>query len=296
MSHIVTAYKSLSPNEYTITPFRAFASHVYTVVSGSTVNSVDVQVSLGVKFDTASQGLRVKDDKHELFDSVVQTFYSPIPFASYGILSSSYHPTESVFVVSVTQDIFGEEIKPGTFTIQVGTSSSIDDGFGNLIVSQSGTGSKIGRIFYDKGIAIIKPTSSIAGGGLTKDGICIVSGTNVQIQLTSSVVLFEHNIRVRLNPTDFIYSVYNPSVNKNMFTGSNLTTTSSITPLELMASRSLFPFTRTDNLEPSQSLYPYITTIGLYNPDNELVAVAKVSNPIQRTDFSVQTFVVKFDT
>jgi hypothetical protein len=271
----VTAYKSLSPNEYTITPFRAYAPHVYTYVSGSTNNSVDIQVSLGIKFDTASQGLRVEDDKYELFDSVVQTFYSPIPYTSYGIQSSSYHPTGSVIVVSATQDIFGEEVKPGTFTVQVGTSSSVDDGYGNLIVSESGTGSKIGRIFYDKGIAIIKPTSSIAGGGLTRDGICIVSGTNVQVQFTSSVKLFEHNIRVKLNPTDFLYSVYNPSANKNMFTGS------STTPLELMA---------------SQSLYPYITTIGLYNPDNELVAVAKVSNPIQRTDYSVQTFVVKFDT
>ncbi len=259
----VTAYKSLSPNEYTITPFRTYASHVYTYVSGSTNNSVDVQVSLGIKFDTASQGLRVEDDKYELFDSIVQTFYSSIPYASYGIQSSSYHPTGSVFVISATQDIFGEEVKPGTFTVQVGTSSSIDDGYGNLIVSESGTGSKIGRIFYDKGIAIIKPISSIAGGGLTKNGICIVSGTNVQVQLTSSVKLFEHNIRVKLNPTDFLYSVYNPSANKNMFTGSFST------PLELMT---------------SQSLYPYITTIGLYNPDNELVAVAKVSNPIQRTD------------
>jgi hypothetical protein len=262
----VTAYKSLSPNEYTITPFRAYAPHIYTYVSGSTANSVDVQVSLGIKFDTASQGLRVEDDKYELFDSIVQTFYSPIPYTSYGIQSSSYHPTGSVFVVSATQDIFGEEVKPGTFTVTIGNSSSIDDGYGNLIVSESGTGSKVGRIFYDKGIAIIKPTSSIAGGGLTK---------NVQVQFTSSVKLFEHNIRVKLNPTDFLYSVYNPSANKNMFTGS------STTPLQLMA---------------SQSLYPYITTIGLYNPDNELVAVAKVSNPIQRTDYSVQTFVVKFDT
>jgi len=271
----VTAYKSLAPNEYVITPFCAYASHVYTYVSGSTTNSVDVQVSLGVKFDTASQGLRVEDDKYELFDSVVQTFYSPIPYTSYGIQSSSYHPTESVIVVTATQDIFGDKVKQGTFTVQVGTSSSIDDGYGNLIVSESGTGSKIGRIFYDKGIAIIQPTSSIVGGGLTKNGICIVSGTNVQVQFTSSVKLFEHNIRVKLNPNDFVYSVYNPSANKNMFTGS------STTPLQLMA---------------SQSLHPYITTIGLYNPDNELVAVAKVSNPIQRTDYSVQTFVVKFDT
>jgi len=204
----VTAYKSLAPNEYTITPFRAYASHIYTYVSGSTVNPVDVTVSLGIKFDTASQGLRTEDSTYELFDSIVQTFYSPIPYTSYGIQSSSYHPTGSVFVVSATQDIFGEEIKPGTFTVKIGTSSSIDDGY-------------------------------------------------------------------KLNPTDFLYSVYNPSANKVMFTGSTAT------PLELMA---------------SQSLYPYITTIGLYNPDNELVAVAKVSNPIQRTDYTIQTFVVKFDT
>ena len=271
----VTAYKSLAPNEYTTTPFRTYAPHVYTYVSGSTANSVDVQISLGIQFDTASQGLRVENTQQELFDSVVQTFYSPLPYGMYGIQSSSYHPSGSVFVVSVTQDIFGEEIKPGTFTVQVGTSSSVDDGYGNLIVSQSGVGYNVGRIFYDKGIAIIKPTSSIAGGGLTSNGICIVSGTNVQVQFTSSVKLFEHNIRVKLNPTDFLFSVYNPSVSKSMFTGSTST------PLELMT---------------SQSLYPYITTIGLYNPDNELVAVAKLSNPIQRTDYSIQTFVVKFDT
>lgn len=274
MSRFATAYKSLAPNEYTITPFRAYASHTYTYVSGSTSNSVDAQVSLATEYVTGS-GLRVENSQQELFDSIVQTFYSAIPYASYGIVSSSYHPTSSTVVISVTQDIFGEEIKPGSFTVRVGTSSSIDDGNGNLIVSQSGTGSIIGRIFYDKGIAILQPTQSISGGGLTKNGICIISGTNVQVQFTSSVKLFEHSIRIKLAPTDFLYSVYNPSSTKQMFTGS------SQTPLQLMA---------------SQSLYPYVTTIGLYNQDNELMAVAKLSNPIQRTDYTTQTFVVKFDT
>jgi hypothetical protein len=146
---------------------------------------------------------------------------------------------------------------------------------GNIMVSQSGTAYTIGRIFYDKGVAVLQPTSSISGGGLTKDGICIVDGTTVQVQFSSSVKLFEHNIRVRLEPTDFLYSVYNPSATKQMFTGSTQT------PLSLME---------------SQSLYPYITTIGLYNQDNELMAVAKLSNPIQRTDYTTQTFVIKFDT
>lgn len=270
----VTAYKSLAPSEYTITPFRTYASHNYVYVSGSVNNSEDVQVIRGVKYITGS-GLRVENLNQEVYDSIIQTFYSPIPYTSYGIQSSSYHPSQSMFVVSVTQDIFGEEIKPGTFSVTVGTSRSYDDGSGNLIASSSGVGDIVGRIFYDKGIAILKPTSSIVNGGLTKDGICIVDGTNVQIQFTSSVKLFEHSVKVKLNPTDFLYSIYNPSAVTGMFTGSTAT------PLELMA---------------SQSLYPYITTIGLYNPNNELMAVAKISNPIQRTDYAVQTFIVKFDT
>lgn len=269
----VTAYKALASNEYTITPFRGYASHNYTYTSGST-SGVDVQISLGTKYVTGS-GLRIENNQNELYDSVVQTFYSPIPYTSYGIQSNSYHPTSSVFVISITQDIFGEELKPGTFSVRVGTSSSYDDGIGNLIVSESGIGSYVGRIFYDKGIALLKPTSSIIGGGLTRNGICIVNGTSVQVQFTSSVKLSEHNIRVNLSPTDFVYSVYNPSVTKVVYTGSNFT------PLQLMS---------------SQSLYPYVTAIGLYNENNELLAVAKVSNPIQRTDYTTQTFVVKFDT
>jgi hypothetical protein len=218
----------------------------------------------------------VENDTQELFDSVVQTFYSPAPFAEYGTISgSSYQPTGSVFVVSITQDIFGEEIQPGSFSLSVGGSSSFDDGLGNLIISESGIGYTVGRMFYDKGVALFQPTESIVGGGLTKNGLCIVEGTQVQTSFTSSVKLFEHNIRIRLTPIDFLYSLYNPSVTKTPFAGST------ITPLEMMV---------------SQSLLPYATSIGLYNQYNELMAVAKLSNPIQRTDYSTQTFVVKFDT
>lgn len=273
MNNRVTAYKSVSPNEYKITPFRTYASHDYTYVSGSTNNSTDVQILPASKYSNTTE-LRIENQQQELFDSVIQTFYSDIPYASYGIVSSSYYPSQSVFVVSVTQDIFGEEIKPGTFSVKVGSSMSYDDGMGNIIVSSSGVGNIIGSIFYDKGIVLLKPTSSIVGGGLTNNGICIVNGTNVQVQFTSSVKLFEHSVRVKLNPTDFLYSVYNPSVTRVL-------SNTNVTPLELMS---------------SQSLYPYITTIGLYNQNNELLATAKISNPIQRTDYTIQTFVVKFDT
>jgi hypothetical protein len=46
----------------------------------------------------------------------------------------------------------------------------------------------------------------------------------------------------------------------------------------------------------SSYFVPYVTTIGLYNDQYELLAVAKVSEPIQRTFDVTQTFTVRFDT
>lgn len=283
MTNPVTAFKSLAPNEYTITPFPAYASFQYTYTSGSTNNSDDVNILRAVEYTSTPAARITPNVEHDLFNSVIQSFYSPLVYSSYGIQSSSYKPTGSTFIVSVTQNVFGEEIVPGSFSISVGTSSSYDDQHGNLIVSQSGTGSILGRIFYDKGIVVIKPTSSISGGGLTKDGICIVSGTNVTVNFTSSMMLYEHSVKVRLNPTDFNFSLYNPTVQKTFYTGSTST------PLTSMISRSLYP-------QDTTYLAPYVSSIGLYNAQNELIAIAKVSNPIQRTFDSTQTFVIKFDT
>lgn len=275
MTKPVTAFKSLAPNEYTKTPFRAYSPQSYTYVSGSANNSVDVNFLFGRKYTTAS-GLRVENAEQELFDSVIQTFYSVLPSIQYGITPASYIPTGSVYVVSVTQDIFGEQIEPNTMKVTIGTSASYDDGKGNMFVSSSvGSGSIIGSIFYEKGVVLFKTTSSISGGGISNDGIYVGNGDSVQVQFSSSVMLQEHAVRVRINPTEYNYSLYNPTTNKIMYTGS------ASLPRDLMA---------------SQSLLPYITTIGLYNDANELVAVGKLSNPIQRTSDSTQTFVVKFDT
>lgn len=266
-------FKSLAPNEYTITPFEAYYKYNYTYVSGSANNSSDVEWFYGEEF-VVENGLRVENIKYDIFDSVIQNFYSAIPYTAYGTNITSYIPTRSVYIVSVTQDLFGEKIVPGTFSVKVGTSQSYDDGKGNIIISSSGVGSVVGRIFYDKGVAIIKPTASIAGGGFTNDGIFIDNGTSVQTRFTSSVKLYENSIKVKLEPTDFLYSLNNPTV-KTPLSGSEKT------PVELQVSGTMLPYT---------------TTLGFYNEKNELLLVAKPSVPIQRTSDSIQTFIVKFDT
>jgi hypothetical protein len=267
-------FKSLTPTEYTIVPFPAYYKYSYTYTSGSTNNSEDVRILYGEKFLDSSGVIRTVNNTYELFDSVMQTFYSPIPYATYGIISaSSYIPSHSVFVVSITQDLFGEKVAPGSFTIKVGTSESYDDGSGNVIVSSSGTGSIIGRIFYDKGIALLKPTSNIVSGGLVRDGICIVSGTSVTVNFSSSVTFYENAFKVKLKPTEFLYALNNPTIQSSV-------SGSGTTALQLMN---------------SGSLLPYVTTIGFYNRKNELVLVAKPSVPVKRTSDVTQTFIVRFD-
>lgn len=274
----VTAYKTLDASDYTVTTFPAYSPYSYTYVSGSSSDRDDVQVLYGYQYTTAS-GFRVENFQQELFDSVVQNFYSELPYATYGITSDAYHPTGSVYVVSITQDLFGEQIVPKSFSVVIASTSSYDDGKGNLIASSSGTGGIIGRIFYDKGIAIFNPTSStallLAGGGMSNKGICILNGTSVKINFSSSIKIEEHYVRAVINPAEFNYSPYNPSVSKSLFSDS------SSKPISLMQ---------------SGMLAPYITTIGLYNPDNELVAIGKLSTPIQRSFDTTQTFIIKFDT
>lgn len=40
---------------------------------------------------------------------------------------------------------------------------------------------------------------------------------------------------------------------------------------------------------------PYVTTIGLYNDQNELLAVAKLAKPIPISQHTDMTFIVKYD-
>lgn len=266
-------FKSLSPSDYTITPFEAYSSYEFEYVSGSLTNSEDCQLLVGTKAPTGSDFVRVPNEQYELYDSVIQSFYRGIAGAQYGVVEgTTYEPTQSFFLVTVTQDLYGNRIVPGTFSFSVGASSSYDDGKGNLIVSESGTGSVIGSLFYDKGIAVLKPTVGLVGGGLTGNGICIVSGTRVVTTFTSSVQLYEHSIRVKLSPTEFHYPINNPSLETDV---------GGVTPLDMLV---------------SGTLKPYVTTIGLYNDNHELLVVAKLSTPVQRTSDLAQTFILKFDT
>lgn len=264
-------FKSLSPSDYTIVPFEAYSSFAFEYVSGSLTNPEDCQVLVAIAAPSGSDVVRTPTEEYELFDSIIQNFYRDVAAAQTGYVEGeSFIPSSSAYVFTVTQDLYGNRIVPGTFSIGVGTSASIDDGKGNIYVSSS----IVGRVFYDKGIAIVSRSFGIPSGGLTTNGLCIVSGTQVQTRFTSSVQLYEHSIRIKVNPTEFLAPINNPSMTEPM---------GDSTPLEWLQSG-------------SGSFKPYVTTIGLYNDNHELLVVAKLSSPVQRTSDLIQTFVLRFDT
>ncbi len=49
------------------------------------------------------------------------------------------------------------------------------------------------------------------------------------------------------------------------------------------------------NGDPANPPVSYLTTIGLYSPDNELLAVAKLSEPLRNTPSNEATFRVRLD-
>ena len=200
--------------------------------------------------------------------------------------------SDNFYIVSIGQLFYGDRIKPGSFELTIDSEEDVvlDDGVGNLYVSQSGTGSLVGNIFYEHGIATINHNTSSIGSSVDNVGINIVDSSEVYIDYSSDVRIEHHEINVKVESPDFNYSLFNPSMR------SSITTTGSVTqsfediglPSSSVNTWSLY------NLMGAGVIKPYITSIGLYNDKHELLAVAKVSTPIQRTFDMEQVFVIKF--
>jgi len=82
-------------------------------------------------------------------------------------------------------------------------------------------------------------------------------------------IIYENEVRCIVKESEFNLS-YNPSIQSDK-------------------SGSLYGFAT------SSSFNPYVTTLGLYNDNNELLAVAKFGKPLLISPDTDMTFVVKYD-
>jgi hypothetical protein len=207
---------------------------------------------------------------HSRFDNYLNTTLS----------SSRYFPTASnsrIGVISIPSQLYGDYINPGSFYFrwlwQSNTYTTIiDDGEGRLLLSGSST--QAGTIAYQHGLAIIttfpNPNTLIIPA--------FTSSINVTCSFQSSRLIYETQYKCTIRENEFNYTL-NPSV----ISGSNFTN----------------PLLRSSSLNRSGQVYgfitgsnwaPYVTTVGLYNENQELLAVAKLSQPLptsRTTDTSI---------
>lgn len=307
----MSTFNTISPKDYTIEEFHAHSPMSWELTSGSG----GIYVTSPVGFIGAITIDRATNDpdeffafdstpkinessgiyEHVMYSSIKHLFYTNALFFNGAELTSSSLATlsDNSYVISIGQYFYGERVNPNSFelTLDALSDTVFDDGYGNLFISQSGVGYYLGNIFYDHGIAVIAHDTASTSGSIDTTGIKIVGGTEIYIDYESDVKIDRHQINVRLDPSMYNFSLFNPSMRSMYYITSSVT--QSFHDLNVPESSS--SYWGVYNLMGAGIVKPYVTTIGLYNDKYELLVVAKVSTPIQRTFDVEQIFTIRFD-
>ena len=211
--------------------------------------------------------------------------------------SGSRYLSSFATVYSLPRDIIGTHIEPGSFKMipaynatvaglqanYVGTNyvevgyideadignagylngleAIVDDGQGNLKLINSSEYTNIGNIIYSHGLVI-----------LTNPDVAFYFQQNPDLGILtwkSNQPIYTYNYHVKVSDYEF-----NHTLNPTALTGSN---------------------NRLRNNVSGSDFQPYITSVGLYNDVNELIAIAKLSQPLQKPADTELTIQVKLD-
>jgi hypothetical protein len=135
----------------------------------------------------------------------------------------------------------------------------IDDGEGNLI-----SGSTIyGNIFYYHGLAIITSGSSA-------DILNFVTSSAVTCSFNSSLTIYETQYKCTIRENEFNFSL-NPSIISGSTDGT--------------------PY----NFITGSYFAPYVSTIGLYDNNQNLLAIGKLAQPLPTSATTDTTILINID-
>jgi hypothetical protein len=267
--------------------------------------------------DTNSDGT----SKRTLYDSIKTQFYLNPATAS--ILTEvgkreSYASTnervigDTIGVISIPQQYYGEGIKVGSMIVEYGSITATDDGNSNLIDSASNIK---GNVFYDRGLVVLTE-DVVDGSGLSSFDVSYRSTMTIyENEIFLSVL--ENEFNVSQNPTA-VYEVGGRKIEASItkpatrLSDNELVNQSFYQPGAKYIRNSKYPIISSydnsykgsfDDYEVSGStdqtgsyLAPFITTIGLYDNELNMVAVAKLPQPIKSLPDYPVNFIVRFDT
>ena len=193
--------------------------------------------------------------------------------------------SDEIFILSIPSRLWGDYIQPNSFEYKVIdddgiTHIIIDDGNGNLYIG----GVYVGNIIYPHGIAVFTklqdnaPPSpegygiseygaNVYGGGIS---IADLAGSNVTCSFSSSFDIYETQYKATINEFEFNFSL-NPSIISGSTDGT------------------VYDFVT------SSYFSPYVSTVGLYDNDQNLLAVGKLSQPLPVSRTTDTTIFINID-
>lgn len=208
---------------------------------------------------------------------------------------------EKIGIISIPTKLYGEQIKPKSFTLHSPSGSLLDDGEGNLFFFTSSyithgyvddayfapiSNGVVGNIFYSHGIVTITlqdyeynigsfyGTSSY-GSGIYGDPSfnvidSFISSSNITMSFDSTYTIYETQYKCTLRESEF-----NFSLNPTLLSGST--------------NERIYDFAT------GSAFAPYVSTIGLYNDDQELLMVAKLSQPLPSSPTTDTNIIINLD-
>jgi len=206
----------------------------------------------------------------------------------YNYLQSTLVPNRPFFtasnaevaILSIPSRLFGDYIQPNSFNMEFSGSAIQleDDGEGNILNG----GQVVGNIIYQHGIVTLTSTDaddsqygaavygSAIYGGTTNIVDDFMLATDVTCSFSSSYEIFETQYKATINEFEFNFS-QNPSIISGSTDGT------------------VYDFTT------GSFFQPYVTTVGLYNEAQELLAVGKLSQPYPLSRTTDTTIFINID-
>lgn len=226
--------------------------------------------------------------KRTLYDSIKSQFY--LNPATSSILTEvgkrrSYASTDervigdTIGVISIPQQKYGEGLKVGSVQLEYGSITVTDDSNSNLIDSAS---NHKGNVFYDRGLIV-----------LTEDVVDDTTIESFEVSYRSTMTIYENEVFLSVNESEF-----NVSQNPSAYDGTNRIKLNTIqSTIEPTKFGGFGEYEYSSSVDPTGSyLAPFITTIGLYDNELNMVAICKLPKPIKSLPDYPLNFIVRFDT
>jgi len=285
----MSVYKQLTTADTIVTPFEVNKSFTFQGKNNFSSSNVNIDLLIGTLptqslFNSSSfstTGLYNNQFQDLVYESIEHLYYSNYLSQSYGdtAATASFNNdgtitgirqttnnynyltntlTQSrellpdggtnIGVLTIPRSLFGEYIKPGSFIFNDGVHRFTDDKQGNIFTTQNTGITHVGNIIYEHGV-IVFTYKLLSTGSFPPDTQGIsesFSRQNLTCSFDSTKTIYETQFLCNLNEAEYNFSL-NPTIISK-------------------PDGTVYPYTT------GSWFNPYITTVGLYNNNLDLIA------------------------